>query len=124
MYEISTETSFSASHRLRHYQGPCENLHGHNWLVRAFVRCDALDASGISIDFKSLRAALRDITAELDHRDLNQIFDAKKLPTSSEAIAQYIYTSLKARIADAGCRVHRVEVYETPGNCAAYFEHD
>ncbi len=124
MYEISTEASFSASHRLRNYEGPCENLHGHNWLVRAAVRCAQLNQAGIGIDFKALRAALREITGELDHRDLNEIFDTQGLATSSERIAEYIFGALKTRLQQYDCRVHRVEVFETPGNCAAYFEHD
>jgi 6-pyruvoyltetrahydropterin/6-carboxytetrahydropterin synthase len=85
MYEISVESSFSAAHRLRDYQGPCENLHGHNWLVRASVRCETLDACGLGI-------------------------------------AQYIYEKLESALAGWNGSIARVEVFETPGCCAAYYK--
>jgi 6-pyruvoyltetrahydropterin/6-carboxytetrahydropterin synthase len=115
--------SFSAAHSLRQYDGPCENMHGHNWLVRAVIRCEQLNDLGIGIDFKELRSALRDILSRLDHRDLNDVFDADRGNPSSENIARYIYEELKPRVSNEKRWLYRVEVFETPGNCAAYFEH-
>ena len=122
MFEITSETSFSAAHRLKNYKGPCENIHGHNWLVRATVRCSKLDECGIGIDFKILKKKLNEIAAEFDHRDLNAVLESVDLNPSSENIAHYIYDRLKVALSDWDGSVARVEVYETPGNCAAYFE--
>jgi 6-pyruvoyltetrahydropterin/6-carboxytetrahydropterin synthase len=122
MYEISSQTSFSAAHHLSDYNGPCENVHGHNWLVRACVRCNELDATGIGIDFKSLRQLLEKSVADLDHADLNEVFDPLNMNPSSENIARHIFQRLDDLIAAPGCRVSRVEVSETPGNTATYFE--
>jgi 6-pyruvoyltetrahydropterin/6-carboxytetrahydropterin synthase len=122
MFEIRSETSFSAAHRLRNYKGPCENLHGHNWLVRATVRCTQLDEAGIGIDFKVLKKKLNEIADMFDHKDLNAVLDEVNLNPSSENIARFIFDKLKASLADWHGSVARVEVFETPGNCAAYFE--
>jgi 6-pyruvoyltetrahydropterin/6-carboxytetrahydropterin synthase len=122
MYEIRTEASFSAAHRLNNYQGPCENLHGHNWLVRATVRTDKLDKSGIGIDFKILKQNLKEIISEFDHRDLNAILDKSDLNPSSENIARLIFCKLRDALKEWDGSVARVEVFETPGNCAAYYE--
>ncbi|MDR3012016.1 MAG: 6-carboxytetrahydropterin synthase QueD [Chitinispirillales bacterium] len=124
MYEITTQQHFSAAHRLLHYEGPCENLHGHNWLVRATVKCENLDKSGIAIDFKILKRKLKDILSEFDHKNLNDIFDALNQSPSSERIACYVYHKLADSLSEDGhdARVTRVEVEETPGNCAAYYE--
>lgn len=122
MYEITSETNFSAAHRLKNYSGPCENLHGHNWLVRATVRCSKLDECGIGIDFKVLKKTLKTIVDEFDHKDLNAVLDKFNLNPSSENIAHYIYDKLKIALSGWDGSVVRVEVYETPGNCAAYFE--
>ncbi len=119
MFEITTETSFSAAHRLKNYQGPCENLHGHNWLVRATVRCSELDAAGIGIDFKILKNHLKTIVNQFDHKDLNEVLD---LNPSSENIARFIFGQLKAALASWNGNVVRVEVQETPGNAAIYYE--
>lgn len=122
MFEISSEAHFSAAHHLRNYIGPCENVHGHNWVVRAVVRCEKLNELGIGIDFRTLKGALADIIQTLDHADLNAVFDPLTQNPSSENIAAYIYNHLAQRINTDLCRITRVEVSETPGNSAAYFE--
>ncbi len=121
MYEITTEVSFSGAHKLREYNGPCENLHGHNWLVKATVRCISLDGIGIGVDFKVLRAALCDSVRQFDHHDLNEVLDPLGLNPSSENIARYIFENLEGRLNNATVTVHRIEVFETPGNSAAFF---
>jgi 6-pyruvoyltetrahydropterin/6-carboxytetrahydropterin synthase len=120
MFEITTETSFSAAHFLRDYHGPCENLHGHNWLVRATVRCERLNQNGIGIDFKQLREMLRQACSGLDHKVLNDVLPDAGLNPSCENLARYIHGRLGEGLPAGGCRVHRVEVFETPGNSAAY----
>lgn len=122
MYEITVEASFSAAHRLRNYQGPCENLHGHNWLVRATVRTETLDESGLGIDFRVLKRHLKSILDEFDHKDLNAVLDPLRINPSSENIARYIYEHLDTALADWNGTVARIDVYETPGCCAAYYQ--
>jgi 6-pyruvoyltetrahydropterin/6-carboxytetrahydropterin synthase len=122
MYEITTESHFSAAHCLLNYNGPCENLHGHNWLVRATVRCDTLDRSGLGIDFKTLRRKLGAILEDYDHKNLNDIFGGGDSP-SSECLSRHIYRRLTDSLSsDSEVKVVRVEVQETPGNSAAYYE--
>lgn len=122
MFEITSEVSFSAAHRLKNYKGPCENLHGHNWLVRATVRCTKLDNSGIGMDFKVLKKKLNEIVDEFDHCDLNAVLESIDLNPSSENLAHHIYDKLRTSLSGWDGSVARVEVFETPGNCAAYFE--
>ena len=38
MFEIKKQMTFSAAHHLLNYDGECENQHGHNWLVEAYVK--------------------------------------------------------------------------------------
>ncbi|MDG5816497.1 6-carboxytetrahydropterin synthase [Chitinispirillales bacterium ANBcel5] len=123
MYEITTESHFSAAHRLRDYSGPCENIHGHNWLVRATYRCSELQKNGIGIDFKILKGKLKDILEEFDHKDLNLVLGGEDgLNPSSENLARYIFEKLEKALVDHSGSVARVEVHETPGNLAAYFK--
>ena len=122
MFEISTEASFSAAHHLNCYEGPCENVHGHNWEVRAVVRCDRLNGIGIGIDFKTLKVKLTGVLKELDHSDLNAVFEPLDLNPSSENCAKYIFEKLEAVLSEEQCVVVRVEVTETPGNTAAYYK--
>jgi 6-pyruvoyltetrahydropterin/6-carboxytetrahydropterin synthase len=119
MYEITTEAHFCAAHSLLNYEGPCENLHGHNWHVKATVKCETLDKSGLGIDFKVLKRKLNSILDEFDHRHLNDVVSESP---SSECIARHIYRRLAESLGVDGVKVARIEVQETPGNCAAYYE--
>jgi 6-pyruvoyltetrahydropterin/6-carboxytetrahydropterin synthase len=122
MFEISTEASFSAAHHLNCYDGPCENVHGHNWNVRAVVACDKLNDIGVGVDFKTVKTALAGVLAKLDHSDLNTIFEPLGLNPSSENCAKYIYDKLAISLSGAVCRIVRVEVTETQGNTASYYK--
>jgi 6-pyruvoyltetrahydropterin/6-carboxytetrahydropterin synthase len=122
MYEITTEAHFSAAHCLRRYNGPCENLHGHNWLVRVAVKCENLDKSGLGIDFRTLKRHLGGILDDYDHKNLNDIFDKTDESPSSECLARHIYRRLVESLSGTEAKVVRVEVQETPGNSAAYYE--
>ena len=119
MYEIRAQVEFSAAHHLLDYEGgKCENQHGHNWLVEAFVRGDILDQSNILVDFKALKRDLRLILADLDHQDLNELPDFKGESPSSEFIANYIYYRLKEKYVE----LHKIAVWESRESSASYFE--
>ena len=72
MYEIMVKTDFSAAHNLKGYEGKCENLHGHNWIVEAIFRYKGLDKAGMAVDFRIARSVLENIIESLDHAYLNE----------------------------------------------------
>ena len=43
--------SFSAAHRLPHYDGPCHDLHGHTWKA-VFIIEGPVQQDGMVCDFK------------------------------------------------------------------------
>jgi 6-pyruvoyltetrahydropterin/6-carboxytetrahydropterin synthase len=59
MFELKGEMYFSAAHHLLNYDGACENMHGHNWLVEAYVRGTNLDKSNILVDYKVIKKNLK-----------------------------------------------------------------
>lgn len=127
MYEVYVESHFSAAHRLTHYQGKCENLHGHNWRVRLYAKGRELDASGMLIDFKELKRVLNKALERFDHVYLNDLEAFKTADPSAERIAEIIFTTASKEIAalSLGGRlieVSRVMVWESEGSCASYCE--
>ena len=128
MYFLSTESSFDAAHFLKDYEGKCSNIHGHRWRVKAEIMGGVL-----SVDFGDLKANLKSVCDALDH---SLIYETGSLRTetidalreegfrmnefpcrpTAENLAAYICGKMQER----GYRVKRVEVYETPANCAAY----
>jgi 6-pyruvoyltetrahydropterin/6-carboxytetrahydropterin synthase len=122
MYTVRVEAGFAAAHFLSHYQGKCENLHGHNYRVRLRARGKNLDEGGMLIDFGIVKEILREITGELDHRNLNDLPWFQNDP-SAERIARYVFDKALAKFQDRGLNpalLQAAEVFETPGSMACY----
>lgn len=120
MFELTVRDEFSAAHQLRGYEGACEKLHGHNWRVEVAVRGERLNEIGILLDFKELKAHLREILSELDHRNLNEHPAFLQKNPSSENLARYIFERLSERLSGRPVRVYRVTVCETERSCASW----
>ncbi|MBR3889251.1 6-carboxytetrahydropterin synthase QueD [bacterium] len=118
MHELKVESSFSAAHHLLNYNGECENQHGHNWLVEAFVRGTELDKSNILIDYKVLKKHLKAVLDLLDHKDINELPDFKGISPSSEVLSKYIYEKMKELVP----QMYKISIWETATSCASYFE--
>ena len=118
MFELKAQMYFSAAHHLLNYNGKCENMHGHNWLVEAFVSGTELDKSNILVDYKLIKSNLKEILDYLDHKDINELPEFKGISPSSEVLAKFIYEKMKERIS----LTSKVSVWETPTSCASYFE--
>jgi 6-pyruvoyltetrahydropterin/6-carboxytetrahydropterin synthase len=122
MYRLTIHTSFAAAHCLTHYQGDCENLHGHNWKVEVTVTAHALDKSGLGIDFKILKATTNGLLKKLDHRYLNELAPFKDISPSSENIARFLYQELSRELNSENIAVAMITVWESDFACASYYE--
>jgi 6-pyruvoyltetrahydropterin/6-carboxytetrahydropterin synthase len=123
MYEVKIITHFSASHHLRDYEGPCEQVHGHNWKVEVVYESQKLDNIGMVIDFKLLRSKVNGVLDQLDHTDLNAHEYFQKFNPSSETIASFVFLHLaKDPDLNEKARLKRVDVWETDTSCAGYYE--
>lgn len=118
MFEVKVQGGFSAAHNLRGYQGDCENLHGHNWMVEVAVAGERA-RDGMVVDFRVLKAALRKMLDTLDHKYLNELDYFKERNSSCENIAEYLFKELSAILLD-GVRVSYVTVWESPGSGVTY----
>jgi 6-pyruvoyltetrahydropterin/6-carboxytetrahydropterin synthase len=122
VYEIYVQKHFSAAHALKGYQGDCARLHGHNWTVEVFVKCHELDEIGIGIDFKNLKGDVEAVLNGLDHYNLNETPYFAKINPTAENIAKYLYKEIGQKINSEQIRVSKVNVCETPGAGAFYWE--
>lgn len=137
MYFLKSEQSFDAAHFLMGYDGKCRNLHGHRWRVIAEIKgeylCEETQERGMLVDFGELKKDLKELCDGMDHTLIYEkgslqdatikAFAAENFRTvelpfrpTAENFAKYFFDKMSAR----GYEVNRVEVYETPGNCAAY----
>lgn len=139
MYEIQIEAHFDAAHFLKDYVGKCKNIHGHRWRVIVSMQGENVQETGekrgMLVDFGQLKQALQEEISQLDHalileagavqESTMQALEAEQfhlavLPfrPTAENFAKYFYTKLWKR----GYQIKRVCIYETPNNCASYWE--
>lgn len=139
MYYLKTEDSFDSAHFLKDYVGKCSNIHGHRWRVIVTVAKDSLITEGpkrgMIIDFGDLKKELKSICDNLDHSliiETNSLKDKTiealkeenfrilefDFRPTAENFSKYFFDEMK----NVGLPVHRVEVYETPNNYAAFEE--
>ena len=107
MYYVCKRLEISSAHSLMlSYESKCEDMHGHNWIVKIWCRSETLNADGMVTDFTLIK---KKISGKLDHRNLNEVFDFN--PTA-ENVALWI--------CDNTDNAYRVEVWESEMNMAAY----
>jgi len=122
LYELKIVTHMAAAHRLRDYEGGCENLHGHNWKIEVHVAGRELGQNGLLVDFKHVKEITAGLIKELDHTFLNDLAPFKSVNPSSENIARHIYQSLGRILNDGNVKVSKVTAWESDTACAAYME--
>ncbi|MBN2255547.1 MAG: 6-carboxytetrahydropterin synthase [Deltaproteobacteria bacterium] len=119
MYEVTIRKSFSAAHTLA-IGGKCEELHGHNFRVDITAGSETVNAEGIVIDFRILKAWANEILEEIDHTFLNNLPAFNDVNPSSEMIARFIYERLGEKAASAGVAIRKVTVWESDNAYATY----
>ena len=123
MFELTVVSKFAAAHNLVNFQGPCENLHGHNWRVEVTVSGSRMDQAGMVIDFGELKKMTNSILDELDHRYLNELPVFKDCSPSSENIAVHIFDRLKEMLGGRA-RVVKVTAWESDTARVSYLGPD
>lgn len=122
VYEIYVKDHFSAAHALRGYKGNCSRMHGHNWIVEAYIQCTKLNELGISIDFRDIRSNLKNILKKFDHTDLNKLAEFESINPTAENIAKFLFRELEKEFKTEHSKVSKVKVFESPGCGTTYWE--
>lgn len=124
MYTLKVEGAFEAAHHIDNYPGKCARLHGHNWVVEAVVIGEKLDSLGMLVDFKTVKAALKNVLERFDHRYLNKLAPFKDgVNPTAENLARIIYGELaKDDCFKANAKLAAVTVFESPKSSVTYTE--
>lgn len=121
-YLLKIVTDFASAHTLRDYPGACSRMHGHNWKVEVEVDAASLDKVGMGIDFKEIKKCTKQVTAELDHRYINEIKPFDEINPTAENIAAYLYRGIGELINNDRVRVTAITLWETDRACVRYSE--
>ncbi len=124
IFKLKVSSHFSSSHQLRNYNGKCENLHGHNFVVEIVVKGSELDKEvEYLMDFKILKKMLNEIIEPLDHVHLNNVPPFDKINPSSENLSRYIYKEMEKKLEPyRNIEIEQVGVAENVGSWAYYME--
>lgn len=111
---VTKRFTFEAAHHLPGHP-TCGRVHGHSYKV--YITCGGpLDASGMVVDFKVLKAKVEDqVLRHCDHKDLNEVLGGDFQPPTVENLASWI---LYVLLAYTDLPVVGVKVYETEDACA------
>ena len=108
MFTVVKEIEVSAAHQLKlNYESKCQNLHGHNWKIKVWLKSKTLDENGMVMDFTHIKKKVVDA---IDHKNLNDLVDFN--PTA-ENLARYICGLLHPYCV-------RVEIWEQAGSLVIY----
>ncbi len=122
-WRLTVREEFSASHRLRHYEGKCEALHGHNFGVEVSIEGERTDErTGMLLDFKVLKDITREAVGLLDHKHLNDLEAFSGENPSSEHLARFLFREIERRLKGYAVRLVEVTVAEKSSQSATYFE--
>ena len=107
MYYVCKRLEIAGAHSLMlSYESKCEDLHGHNWIVKIYCKSETLNQDGMVTDFTLIK---KKIEGALDHKFLN---DVLPMNPTAENIARWI--------CDRTPNAYKVEVWESEMNMAAY----
>ncbi len=135
MVEVTKEFKFCAAHRLLGYDGPCSNLHGHNYRAEVTVASERLDGLGMVLDFGILKMRIGEwIDRKWDHglllnsedRDLieanenhSDLFLFTKSNPTAERMVQVLFIAAEGELAGIhGIILKRIRLYETDSSWA------
>jgi len=129
---ITRQVHFNSAHRLhnprqsaawnRQKYGPCNEVHGHNYVLEVTVRGRPDPVTGYVIDLGRLKDVMnRAVADKCDHRSLNGGVDfLRGVIPSTENLVIAFWRQLAPHI-KAPATLHNVRLYETPRNFAEYF---
>lgn len=123
VFRLTVTDEFSSSHCLRNYAGPCEALHGHNFAVEAVFEGERLsEDTELLMDFKDLKAILKEVLDKLDHKHLNDVPYFRRRNPTAENLARFIYWEVSRLMEGRPATLAEVSVFEKKTSKATYFE--
>ncbi len=133
IWQLTVRSDFSSAHALRHYNGKCENVHGHNYHVEMVIQGTKLIGDvELLIDFKVLKKLLNTAIDKIDHSFINEVKPFDVINPSAENIAQYLYQELEILLQkeieekniplEANIQLYSMSVSEKQAQTATYRE--
>jgi len=93
--KLTKTFTFSAAHRLEHYEGKCVNLHGHTWKVEVMIDAFLSSQTKMDVDMLLDFVEITKIRELFDHTYLNNIIN---ITPTAENLAAIICLIMQEKI--------------------------
>jgi 6-pyruvoyltetrahydropterin/6-carboxytetrahydropterin synthase len=118
-YEVGSSVTVRALHQMP-VEGPEGELHPHDYRIDVVVGRAELDDHGMVCDLDALRAALQEIVARIDGKDLEEIRPRDAEAVTVEVLARWAHQNLVPALLQAGGDTLAVRVWESPDDFGGY----
>ena len=99
MYSVTVRDHMMVAHSFRgELFGPAQRLHGATYVVDVELRRPSLDADGIVVDIGRAADTLRQVLADLNYRNLDELPAFAGRNTTTEVLARVVFDGLVAAI--------------------------
>ena len=100
MFSICVRDHVMIAHSFRgEIFGPAQRLHGATYVVDVELYARELDADGLVADIGRARTALRELLAEFDYRNLDELEAFAGCNTTTEYLCKVVSDRFRARVA-------------------------
>jgi 6-pyruvoyltetrahydropterin/6-carboxytetrahydropterin synthase len=89
--------------------------------VEIAIASEALNKIGLVVDFRELKAKLKEMVGRWDHVCLNDLQEFKEMNPSTENMARLIYQGFKKDLPKDVCMKH-TRIWESDGASVCYSE--
>jgi len=128
VYSLNVREHFMIAHSFKgEIFGPAQSMHGATYLVDLEMRRPALDKDGLVVDIGLASQSLKDVLAELNFKNLDEVPEFAGKNTTTEFLAADIFERIESLIvqgvlgeAARGLTVMKVTLHESHIAWAAY----
>lgn len=114
---VVKEFSFAAAHYLPEYDGPCKQLHGHEFKLQIGINGEVNKRTGMVVDFNELKEKIKVLLINLlDHSCLNHFKEMDGFPCTLPTAENMLIWMHKKLVVDYPFQnpVELIRLYETP----------
>tara|TARA_R110000868_G_scaffold410505_4_gene698822 strand:- start:64923 stop:65303 length:381 start_codon:yes stop_codon:yes gene_type:complete len=113
-YTLKIVTRFNAARALRHYEGKCANIHGHDFRLEAEINTPAPDEDkGLVVDFYDIKQVMTQVADKFDHQFINEVAPFDVINPTDENLAKWLFEHLQELLTDPNVSVAAVTLWES-----------
>lgn len=139
--KVTKLSKFATAHRLRDYNGKCQNIHGHNYVVEITIEGTPVRTNSILVDFGELKSVFdgwlqenwdHAIIIRQDDHSLIEFCKAENMRhyimpenSTAEYMASYLlkkFSEMLPKHFTDPCWMHSIKVWETDTSFAVMGE--